>query len=139
MSAKNVYHDAVVAALVADGWTITHDPLPLEFGGRKLRVDLGAERSPLAAEKGGAKIAVEVQSFIRPSAVADLEQALGQYSLYRIVLAGQQPDRPLYLAVPTEAYLGILSEPLGQAAVNGLGVRAVVFDPDRREIVRWIG
>ncbi|MBX9580018.1 MAG: XisH family protein [Gemmataceae bacterium] len=139
MSAKNVYHDAVVDALVADGWTITHDPLPLEFGGRKLRVDLGAERSPIAAEKAGEKIAVEVQSCLQPSAVADLHQALGQYSVYRLVLAGQQPDRPLYLGVPTEAYQGILSEPLGQAALNGLGVRVVVFDPDRREIVKWIG
>jgi hypothetical protein len=24
--AKNIYHDAVVDALTADGWTITHDP-----------------------------------------------------------------------------------------------------------------
>lgn len=137
MSAKNVYHDAVVDALTADGWTITDDPLTLEYGGRKLRVELGAERSPIGAEKGGTKIAVEVQSFLQPSAVADLQQALGQYALYRLVLAAQQPDRPLYLGVPTEAYHGILSEPLGQAVVNGLGVRVVVFDPDRREIIRW--
>jgi hypothetical protein len=29
MSAKNIYHDAVVQALTADGWTITDDPLRL--------------------------------------------------------------------------------------------------------------
>jgi hypothetical protein len=34
--AKNIYHDAVVRALTADGWTITHDPLILTFGARDL-------------------------------------------------------------------------------------------------------
>ena len=32
MPAKNVYHDAVVQALVADGWTVTDDPLRLTYG-----------------------------------------------------------------------------------------------------------
>ena len=43
MPARNVYHDAVIRALVADGWTITDDPLKLEYGDRKLYVDLAAE------------------------------------------------------------------------------------------------
>jgi hypothetical protein len=29
MPARNIYHDAVVQALTADGWTITDDPLRL--------------------------------------------------------------------------------------------------------------
>lgn len=40
MPAKNIYHDLVVRALTADGWTITHDPLTLSFGGKDLFVDL---------------------------------------------------------------------------------------------------
>ena len=46
MSAKNIYHDAVVVALIADGWTITHDPLTIKVGDRNLHIDLGAERTP---------------------------------------------------------------------------------------------
>ena len=138
MFAKNIYHDAVVDALKADGWTITDDPLSLKVGDRDLHVDLGAERSPIAAERAGEKIAVEVQSFRSPSPVADLEHALGQYGLYRLILASQQPDRLLYLAVSEKVYDGILSEPVGRIAVAGLGVRVMVFDPDRREVVRWI-
>src|SRR5437868_5914197 len=107
MSARNVFHDAVIDALKADGWTITHDPLKLRVGERDLFVDLGAERPLIGAEKGTEKIAVEVQSFLSPSAVTDLHEALGQYTLYRLVLAEQQPDRPLFLAVPTEVYTGI--------------------------------
>jgi XisH protein len=51
MPAKNLYHDADDAALVADGWTITHDPLYVPVGGKKLFVDLGAGRGALAAER----------------------------------------------------------------------------------------
>lgn len=138
MPAKNVYHDAVVAALVADGWTITDDPLPLKVGERDLFVDLGAERPVIGAQRGAEKIAVEVQSFLGRSAVADLQQALGQYVMYRLALAEQQPDRPLFLAVPPEVYNGILSEPLGRLAVVGVNLRLVVFDPETREVVRWI-
>jgi hypothetical protein len=138
MPAKNIYHDAVIDALKGDGWTITDDPLRLRVGDRDLLIDLGAERPVIGAERGNEKIAVEVQSFRHPSAVADLQQALGQYTMYRLALADQEPDRPLFLAVPTEVYHGILSEPLGQLVVVGVNLRLLVFEPDRREVVRWI-
>jgi hypothetical protein len=138
MPAKNIYHDAVVDALKAEWWTITADPLTVKVGDRDLHIDLGAERPVIGAEKAGEKIAVEIQSFLSPSAVADLQQALGQYTLYRLALAQQQPDRPLFLAVPTDVYNGILSEPLGQLVLVGLNIRLLVFEPDRREVVQWI-
>jgi hypothetical protein len=77
MAAKDLYHDLVKELLIADGWTITHDPLFFAFGIRKVYVDIGAERL-IAAEKGKEKIAVEVKSFVGESAVDDLEKALGQ-------------------------------------------------------------
>jgi hypothetical protein len=138
MPARNLYHDAVVAALQADGWTITDDPLTLTIGDRNLFIDLGAERSELAAEKGTERIAVEVQTFPSLSPVTDLQDAIGQYVLYRSVLFRQQPDRPAFLAVPFRVYDGILSEPLGQMVLIDLNVRVLVFDPDRREELRWI-
>lgn len=110
MPAKNIYHDAVVAALTADGWTITADPLTVKYGTRDLFVDLAAERRTLAAEKNGEKIAVEIQSFLNASEVRSLQEAIGQYELYRAVLKEVEPDRPLLLAVPRHVYNGILSE-----------------------------
>src|SRR5262249_9114029 len=98
--AKNIYHDADVHALTADGWTITDDPLRISFGGKDLCVDLGAERLAIAAERGGERIAVEVQSFLNPSPVRDLQEAVGQYEIYRALLTRTHPDRRLYLAVP---------------------------------------
>jgi len=100
MPAKNIYHDGVVQALIADGWTITHDPLKLSYGGKDLFVDLGAERQTIAAERQGHRIAVEVQSFLGASPVRDLQEAVGQYEVYRAVLAKTEPDRIPFLAVP---------------------------------------
>lgn len=80
MPAKDIYHDTVKRALQKDGWTITHDPFPLQIGKKRLAADLGAERL-INAEKGLQRIVVEVKSFIGQSDVKDLEQALGQYVL----------------------------------------------------------
>lgn len=49
MSAKNLYHDTVVAALTADGWTVTEDPLALAYRGHNLYVDLGLVEPTIAA------------------------------------------------------------------------------------------
>lgn len=54
MPERDFFHDAVKSALVKEGWTITNDPLFIEFGGIDLYVDLGAEKV-LAAEKDGRK------------------------------------------------------------------------------------
>lgn len=104
MPAKDLYHDTVKTALIKDGWTITDDPLSLEIGGRDLFVDLGAEKL-LIADRGSQKIAVEVKSFISPSPVKDLENALGQYILYEDIIAQEYPERILYLAIREEVYL----------------------------------
>ena len=98
MPAKDIYHNTVKSALIEDGWTITHDPLRLKWGNDLLYVDLGAEQL-LTAKKEDRKIAVEVKSFVSYSNMADLENALGQYILYRNIIEELEPERTLYLAV----------------------------------------
>jgi hypothetical protein len=136
--AKNIYHDTVIQALTADGWTITDDPLRLSYGGRDLFVDLGAERMTLAAERAGQKIAVEVQSFLNASPVRDLQEAVGQYEVYRTILEQTEPDRRLYLAVPSVIYESLLSERFGQLVVTKLGLRLIVFDDEEKRVIQWI-
>jgi XisH protein len=99
MPAKDTFHDEFRNALVKDGWTVTHDPFTLTFGGEDVFVDLGAERM-IAAEKGLSKIAVEIKSFVGISAIHELEGAVGQFAFYRSLLKRVDPDRKLYLAVP---------------------------------------
>ncbi len=138
MPARNIYHDAVVQALTADGWTITDDPLKLSYGGRDLFVDLGAEMTTFAAERAGQRIAVEVQSFLNASPVRDLQEAVGQYEVYRTVMEQTEPERRLYLAVPAVVYESLLTERFGQLIVTKLGLRLIVFDDERKRVVQWI-
>ncbi|MFN0018241.1 MAG: element excision factor XisH family protein [Pirellulaceae bacterium] len=138
MPAKNIHHDVVIEALKADGWTITHDPLTIEYGGRNLFVDLGAERATIGAEKGTRKIAVEIQSFMNPSAVRDLEETVGQYSIYRTLLHEDEPERTLYLAVPRRVREEILGEPLGQLVIERLRLLVLVFSEEERRVIEWI-
>jgi XisH protein len=78
MPAKSVFYNTVKYALEKDGWLIANDPLFLRFGGLDMYVDLGAEKI-LAAERNEEKIAVEIKSFIAPSATTEFSTALGQF------------------------------------------------------------
>ena len=137
MPAKDIYHDTVKRALQKDGWIITHDPFPLQIGRKRLSADLGAERL-INAEKGTQKIVVEVKSFVGRSDVKDLEQALGQYILYRQVLNEMQSDRTLYLAVSKPAFKSVFTIELGQVLLKNQLVKLIVFDEKNEEIIQWI-
>jgi hypothetical protein len=138
MPVRNVEHEAVVQALLSDGWKITHDPLLISFGDRRLFIDLGAERIAIAAERGSERIAIEISSFIADSPMRDLQEAIGQFVVYRTLLAQVEPDRTLYLGVPTRVYQSVLSEPLGQLVSTEIQLRVLVFDPQERKVIRWI-
>jgi hypothetical protein len=132
MPARDFYHDVVRQALIKDGWTITHDPLKLSWGGKDMFVDLGAEQL-LAAEKAERQIAVEIKSFLGASEMADLEQALGQYLVYAAVMRMREPTRTLYLAVPHDIWLSIFDEPLGRLLLQTYPVNILSFDSTTQE------
>ncbi|MBC8141208.1 MAG: XisH family protein [Armatimonadetes bacterium] len=137
MPALDKFHSAVRHALEKDGWTITHDPLTLNFGGERLFIDLGAEQI-IAAEKGTRKIAVEIKTFAGLSKVSDLQDAIGQCVICRVALRRLQPDRVLYLAVP-EAVLQELfqNRELWQATVTDENIRLFGYDAITEEVVQW--
>ena len=136
MPAKDIYHDTMKNALIKDGWTITDDPLRLRWGNDLLYVDLGAERL-LTARKKDQKIAVEVKSFVSPSNIAALENALGQYVLYQNIIEEIDPDRTLYLAVHEEIFSTVFEEALGQMIVRKNHLKLVIFSRTEEVIVKW--
>jgi hypothetical protein len=133
--AKDRYHDTVVRALTKAGWTVTAQQVAVAVPGRRLWIDLRATKVT-----DSLVVLIEVKGFEHmPSPVDYLAAAVGQYVLYRAALDYVRVATPLYLAVPTAAYGGILSgEPLGQQAIAAAGLRMVVFDPTTEEIVQWI-
>lgn len=137
MPARDAIHNSVKTALIKDGWTITHDPYSLQFGDRDLYADLGAERT-LAAEKGNERIAIEVKSFLGPSAMHDLEGALGQFVLYRHLMKTSDPERRLFLAIPERAFRSLLGDVDGGKVIEDLGLTLFTVDAATEEIVRWL-
>ena len=134
--AKDLFHQAVKTALLKDGWTITSDPLIIRIDRIKLEIDLAAEKV-FAAEKNGQKIAVEVKSFINPSAINDFHAALGQFLNYRIALQMTEPSRILYLAVPTDVFNTFFQERFTQIVIKQYDLQILAYDPNLEEIVEW--
>ena len=137
MSRRDFDHDTVSRALQKDGWTITSDPLTLEYGGRNLYVDLAAEK-PLLAEKNNQKIAVEIKGFQGISDVTEWERALGQFVFYRYLISLQEPERRLYLAMPQPVYDRFFSDARGVAFLQAQAIYIVTFDRDAEEIKQWL-
>ena len=137
MPAKDIYHDTVKTALIKDGWTIIADPYTISYEDAELFADLAAEK-PIAAERNGNRIVVEVKSFISPSPMRDFEMALGQYILYRNLIALTEPQYQLYLAIKESIYKNFFTRKSISTVVEQNQLFLIVVDMEREEIIRWI-
>lgn len=136
MSAKDIYHDCVKNALIKDGWTITDDPLSLKIGAKDLFIDLATEKI-IGAEKQGQKIAVEIKSFVSPSELEDLKNALGQYILYEKILKRQLSERTLYLAIREAIYNALFQQEIGAMLLEDKTLKLIIFNPEQEVITQW--
>jgi XisH protein len=134
--AKDLFHQVVKDALIKDGWNITHDPFPVDYGDVQMQIDLGAERL-LAATKDKTIIAVEIKSFVRPSAISEFHTAVGQYLNYRRALRTQEPNRILYLAVPKQTYDEFFRLRFIEEGIEEYQIYLLVYDVEERSIVKW--
>lgn len=134
--ARDLFHQVVKDALVKDGWNITHDPFPIDYGDVQMQIELGAERL-LAATKDAETIAVEIKSFINPSNISEFHTAVGQYLNYRRALRAQEPNRVLYLAVPSQTYDEFFRLRFIQQGVEEYQIYLLIYDIEERSIVKW--
>ena len=137
MPAKDIYHDAVRFALIKDDWEILTDNYRLEFGGDRLYVDIAAEKS-ITAQKQNRKILVEVKSFLGRSFINDLENAVGQYIIYRDILTETNSEFNLYLAITKGIYQSNFQRKLARTIITRNQVNLLIFDAQNEEIDRWI-
>lgn len=92
-----------------------------------------------AKARGDVSILIEVKGFENtPSLVEYLASVVGQYILYQTVLEYTKTAVPLYLAVPKEAYSGVLNELIGQQVIARANVHLMIFDPVQEEVLLWI-
>jgi hypothetical protein len=137
MPELDIIHNAVKNALIKDGWLITDDPYVIQYRRTVLYADLGAER-PIAVERDGQKMVVEVKSFIGISKVQDLKEALGQYDIYRYLLEETAPDRKLYIAISKVAYNTFFTQDVTQLILNKHQLPIIVVNIETEEIMQWI-
>lgn len=133
MPRRDTFHIPVRHALEKDGWIITHDPYTMQYLRDPLQIDIG-EEAAIGAEKGGQRIAVEVKSFSGKFGITDLYTAVGQFLVYRTVLAHREPQRTLYLAMPTDAYDDLLISPEGQDIIAQNRLKLALYDAEEETI-----
>jgi len=147
MPSKDTIHDRVKQAIINDGWQITNDPYVISYGERFLFIDLGArdsinledtERQLIGLQQDNVKIAIEIKTFRNPSPIVDLEQAIGQYTLYKILLSKVDPHRIIYLAITEQTYNEIFNEPLGGLVIEELPLNLIIIDVFQLKVKQWI-
>ncbi|MBJ7900779.1 MAG: fatty-acid oxidation protein subunit alpha [Cyanobacteria bacterium RI_101] len=137
MSARDATHSIVKHALEKEGWRITHDPYYLKVGGIEFYIDLGAEMI-IAAERDNQKIAVEVKSFLGPSSISEFHTALGQFINYRYALEEKDPDRVLYLAVPSDIYDDFFTLSFIKKVIQKSDIKLIIYQENKEIISQWI-
>lgn len=137
MPAKDIYHNAAKNALVKDGWTITADPYFIKYEDAELYADLAAEK-PIAAERQGQKIVVEIKSFVGRSLMYDFHGALGQYIVYRNLIQLTEPEYTLYLAIDDFVYTNFFQRKSIQVITKENKLLLMVVEMEKEEILQWI-
>lgn len=135
MPAKDRYHDAVKRALLKAGWRIEREQITFIIEDRHVQMDLKIS-DPRFPERAPAY--VEIKSFLSRSAIDDLAVAIGKYMMYRVILDELELNAAtLYLAVPVEAYHGVLKERIGMLVRQRIGLVLLVVDVVQEEIREW--
>ncbi|MEG3896381.1 MULTISPECIES: XisH family protein [unclassified Microcoleus] len=137
MPAKDIYHNEVKNALLKDGWTITADPYFIKYEDAELYADLAAEK-PIAAQRQGQKIVVEIKSFVGRSLMYDFHGALGQYMVYRNLIQLTEPEYKLYLAIDDIVYKNFFQRKSIQLITNENKLLLIVVEMEKEEILQWI-
>lgn len=137
MPARDVFHTTVKNALIKDGWTIIDEDYKLKYGEDNVYADLAAEKI-LVIEKRNQKIIVEIKSFLGRSFINDLENAIGQYIVYRDILSETEAQSQLYLAVSSGVYQSNFQRKLPQMLLKRNQVKLLIFDANTEVVEQWI-
>lgn len=138
MPNRDLYHQAVLSALISEGWVITDDPLTISTPGVDFHIDIGAERAVIGAERDDHLIAVEIKGLKGNSVFYDFHQALGQFLIYRIALGIAGKKHVLYLAIPENEFKRLKNAEVYNLSWSEYHINLLVFDEKNAKIISWI-
>src|SRR3972149_4677346 len=129
MPALDECHAQVVSALQKAGWIVHPRQRRRKIGRRVIYIDI------VAALPDGQRY-IEVKCFPRPTEIQEQYSALGQYLVYRTMLALLNDPAPLYLAVSSTIYEDYFDEVMRQV-IRVNHVKLLVFDARMEEVQEW--
>jgi hypothetical protein len=136
MPALDQCHEHVVHALTKAGWRVQSAPYKLSSDLRTVYIDLSVSQGTNGDRQQ--ILLVEVKCFPdRKSTTRDLYTAIGQYLVYRAMLANVGLDIPLYLAVPDDIY-GQIFDTVVIKAITDNQIKIVVVNLVTETVTRWI-
>lgn len=71
------------------------------------------------------------------SAVSEFHTAIGQFLNYQVALEQREPERKLYLAVPTDIYKDFFGNSFVQSVLERYQIDVMVFHVQKQEITLW--
>jgi XisH protein len=74
---------------------------------------------------------------LRPSAISEFHTAVGQYLNYLRALRAQEPNRVLYLAVPSQTYDEFFRLRFIAEGIEEYQICLIIYDVEDRSIVKW--
>ncbi|MCE7983753.1 MAG: XisH protein [Caldilinea sp. CFX5] len=136
--ANDKIHNAVVQALKNDGWQILREHFNVRYEELEIRVDIAAEQPAILAEKSGRRILVEIKTFGGRSFIRELQNAIGQYTIYRNILALVGLDYELFLAIHETVYDAAFQQKATSQIIQINQLKLLIVNVDSQEVVKWI-
>lgn len=136
--ANDTIHQAVIQSLKNDGWQIIREHFSIRYEELEIRVDIVAEQPAVLAEKDGYRILVEIKTFGGRSFMKDLQNAIGQYTIYKNILALSGLEYELFLAIHETVYEAAFQQKAMRQIVQINQLKLLVVNIDSQEVVRWI-
>ena len=129
-------HEQVVRALQKDGWVVRDKPLRIRTNLRAVHIDIEATRNTNGSSQH--ILLAEIKCFPdRKSTTAELYIAVGQYVIYRAILAEANMAIPLYLAVPEIIYNTIFDSTV-RGAISDNNIKMIIVNLETETITQWI-
>jgi hypothetical protein len=129
-------HFQIVHALEKEGWTVANKQTRLYSETRQVFIDIYAEKRANGSAKN--VLLSEVKCFAGSGDnTREIYTAIGQYLVYRSLLAELQIAIPLYLAIPLLAYESLF-EPAARRVVQESRIKLLIVNVDTEEVAQWI-
>ena len=134
--AFDVCHEQIVRALETAGWKIDGESVQLSVEERTGFIDIRARRDSNGSSRQ--ILFVEVKCFADENRLtSELYTAIGQYLVYRMMLARLKIGAPVYLAVPDDVFTNIFDSVIMELVENN-HIKLMTVNLDEETIVRWI-